>query len=368
MLLGYIRSLLVLAIAAQLLCGRAGALQIERLPLPAGVSLAPVRDQTERLLQSPDVRDRTWGAYLVGRLGWDELVPQLIMLLDPNWPFGSHSQRDLLNRATFDSLIQLDAKVDADRLLPHWESYPDETLILLAMDAERNQKVLLELAGNPAVYVRWLAISNLLAETRAPGFAALLLREVTTRVAICASDGGTGMGMGASFGSGGGTSSCGVLQVPVDYPPIATYKLTTLAAAGHRVVAPGRTVVYAERKFPHPPTGMGRCSEGLTGSSDEERMHYLAKLLETSVEALPLKQNSSHRIVFQDPAGFLQAAKTIAMNARSSFAALASQLLEAGLLTAGESSELAPRIIVTVHDARIDRSVPLPVIPGVEMQ
>jgi hypothetical protein len=97
-------------------------------------------------------------------------------------------------------------------------------------------------------------------------------------------------------------------------------------------------------------------------------MHYLATLLETSVEALPLKQNSSHAIAYQSPAGFLEAAEAIIMSARSNFALLASQLREAGLLTAVESSTLTPRIVISLHDARAERSIPIPLILGVEMQ
>jgi hypothetical protein len=87
------RYVLVVASAAILLCGRAGALQVKSLPLPPGMTLEPLRAQTERLLQSPDLRDRTWGAYLVGRLGLQDLVPRLVTLLDPHWPFGSGYQR-----------------------------------------------------------------------------------------------------------------------------------------------------------------------------------------------------------------------------------------------------------------------------------
>jgi hypothetical protein len=271
---------------------------------------------------------------------------------------------DLLVRAALDSLIQLNENVDVEPLLPHWNSYPDETVILLAAAPGKDQQVLLSLAGEPAPYARWVALSNLLAETRAPGFAALLLRELTIRVTFFVSD--DGMGIGFSRGVGGGASACGVLQVPVDYPPIAVYELTMSPATGHRVVAPGRTVVYAERKVAYPPRGMGRCADGLPRSSDEERMHYLAKLLDASVEALPLQKRSSHAITFQIPGGFLEAVGATVRNTRARFALLVGQLQAAEMLTAAEAATLSPRIAVEVHDARADRSVLLPAVSGVE--
>ena len=210
----------VLLFLLALLCCRASLAQPEPPTLPPGMTIEPLEAEAKRLLASSDLRDRSWGAYLAGRFGLKDLVPEVLAVLDPGWPFGASGERDFLALAALDSLIQLKAKTPVEILLPLYEQTPDAVVILLANDPEGNQAALLSLAEKPASYFRWLALSNLLAQTQAPGFAALVLRELRITVNVTVSDGQIGGGVGSSFGSG--IKGARFAQFRPGYPPIGT--------------------------------------------------------------------------------------------------------------------------------------------------
>src|SRR5262249_9226531 len=59
-------------------------LVLAQLPAPALVSEheSDSKDQIVKSLSSPDVKDRAWGAYLVGKRHYDDLIPNLLKLFD----------------------------------------------------------------------------------------------------------------------------------------------------------------------------------------------------------------------------------------------------------------------------------------------
>src|SRR5215510_1872298 len=91
---------------------------------------AEVKNKVERLIQSTSTRDRAWAAYFIGEYGLKDFAPALIELLNPNslepdWETG------YVYRAVLDSLIRLRISVPADKVMPLYKSFSDETLIIL---------------------------------------------------------------------------------------------------------------------------------------------------------------------------------------------------------------------------------------------
>src|SRR5206468_4258187 len=85
--------------------------------------------------------------------------------------------------------------------------------------------------------LQWVAICNLLTETKSPRLAGRLLGELTITVSITVTDGNSGWGSGGDGGSGVGCGAPGLLE---GFPPIATYRLRSYASRGSVVVAPGK--------------------------------------------------------------------------------------------------------------------------------
>ena len=79
--------------------------------------------QVQELLASQDLRDKTWGAYLVGKHGFTNHIPALERILEPQ-PFGSSLERSLMLRAALDALIRLRARPDPETLLPTSKPFP----------------------------------------------------------------------------------------------------------------------------------------------------------------------------------------------------------------------------------------------------
>src|SRR5262249_19292277 len=102
-------------------------------PVAEAGSLQPeaLKDEVSRLLQSGDIKDQAWGAYLIGKYRLTEFISLLPNLLNPvsqTEPAGA----GYLRRAIFDTLIQMEGVASSDILMPLYKNYPDEVLILLA--------------------------------------------------------------------------------------------------------------------------------------------------------------------------------------------------------------------------------------------
>src|SRR5262245_40828909 len=208
------------------------------------VHKAEVKNRVEQLIQSASNRDRAWAAYLIGEYGLKEFAPALIELLNPN-SLDPEWETGFIYRAVLDSLIRLGISAPSDSLMPLYERFPNETLIILARSPSEYSEALLSIAEQPESEVCWVAACNLLAETKAPGFAAFLLKSVKIKVEIAVSEKGNRM-----FGSGGswGSSGCGLsFQIINDFPPTFRYQLTQEPKRDAVVVAPGEHPVFYVR-------------------------------------------------------------------------------------------------------------------------
>lgn len=344
----------LLWLAAARAAGQASADEDAPHALHTVVRLGDAGAEAGRLLRSGDTRERAWGAYLAGLHGLNDEAPRLVeMLADPALAGGGWQEARAL-QAALDALIRLDAEVPAETLLPLRQSSPDEVFILLAREPRQNRQALLSLFADEAPDPRWLAAGNLLAETRAPGFAARLLAglKIEARVYVYDSEGDHGYNGGGGCGSGGGGR---VFRSPDGYPPVFYYFLTTANARGAVVAAPGRRTVYYGRSTS--PSG-GEYGCGLP--RDEYRVGYVAELLGTTREFLKLEARPSREVVCRDAPQCGRALAAVRDEIVGAYAEALRQLLDAGLLDAAEAAESKPDITLRLHDSRERTRFPLP--------
>lgn len=198
-------------------------LQASRQPLPFS---PPTAAAVPFLINSLNRRDQAWGAYLIGQHGLTQYVPQLLQLLVPTSPLEpittELTEARALDRVILDTLIQLKAKVPGERLMSVYDDFRDEVVIALASSPKDNQEALLSLHDSPQSDTRWFAICNLLASSRANGFAARLLRDITIKVSLLVSE-KSHNALGVGGGGQGGVVGCGAFGMPKGFPPTSIY-------------------------------------------------------------------------------------------------------------------------------------------------
>ena len=347
----------LLWLAAARAAGQEGAAEeAPRNPLPSFVQLGDVGAEARRLLESGENRERAWGAYLAGLHGLKAETPRLVGLLADPALDGGGWEAALVRQAALDALIRLGAEVPAETLLPLRPSSPDEVLILLARDPRQNQPALLSLfvEGTPATH--WLAAGNLLAETRAMGFAARLMAElkIEAQVYVYDDDGNRSGGVGGGSGGGG----CGAFRSPDEYPPVFYYFLTTGGARGAVVTAPGRHAVYYVRSMS---PGCGRSADYGGGvSRDQYRVEYVADLLGTTEKELNLEPYPFREVVCREERPCRRALAAVRDEVVGGYTGAVKRLLDAELLDPAEAAELKPNVTLHLNDRRERRPFPLP--------
>jgi len=319
---------------------------------------AEVKTRVGQLIQSASNKDRAWAAYLIGQYGLKEFAPALIGLLNPNslepdWETG------YVYRAVLDSLIKLRVSVPSDRLAPLYERFPDETLIILARSPSENSETLLSIAEQPGREVSWVAACNLLAESKAPGFASFLLRSLKISVEIAVSEKGNRIvGSGVSWGSSG----CGLpFHVTNDFPPTFRYQLTQEPKRDAVVVAPGEHPVFYQRY----PFGSGESFRDRGVERNRYCLEYLAALLGLSVSQMELRERYSKSIAWSGIQDYKVEVISFRELVKGNFERLKRQCVDKELLSESEAEALKPNLIMTANDLRENKRPQLPEIPGV---
>jgi len=331
-----------------------GTQAVEHQQLNA-IHRAEAKNRVSQFIQSTSNRDHAWAAYLIGEYGLTEFAPALIELLDPN-QIGPEWETAFVHRAALDSLIRLRVSAPSDSLMPLYERFPDETLIILARSPSENGDALLSIAEQPGREVCWVAACNLLAETKAPGFAAYLLKRVKINVEIVVSErGNIGWGSGGMWGSGGcGFSS----QVTNDFPPTFRYQLAQEPKRDAVVVAPGMHPVFYERFA----FGSGGSFSDQGVDRDRYCLEYLASLLGQSASELELRETYSKSIVWSGIERYKVDVISLRELVKGNFERLKRRCVEKELLSESEAEALKPNLIITVRDMRQNKTPPLPEI------
>ena len=349
----------LLWLAAASAAGQDGAAAEEAAPnpLPEFVRVGDVGAEARRLLQSGEKRERAWGAYLAGLHGLKAETPRLVRILsDPSLAAGGRED-GLVRQAALDALIRLRATVPADDLLPLRQSSPDEVIILLALAPRENRPALLSIFDEASPLAHWLAVGNLLAETRAPGFAARLLAELKIKAYVDVYDReGDRVGGGGNGGGGGG---CGAFKSPDEFPPVFYYFLKNWSERGAVVVAPGRRPVFYTRAL-QPACGRG-CEDGCgVAGRDNYRVEYVADLLGTTEEELRLEAHPFREVVCREARQCGLALAALRDEVVGGYAGAVRRLLDAELLDPAEAAGLRPDITFSLSDRRGQRPFPLP--------
>jgi hypothetical protein len=317
-----------------------------------------LRGEVARLLKSQSNRERAWGAYLVGQHGLKEQVAALLdTIADP--ALGGGWEERIVRQAALDSLIRLEAKVPADALRSLTPYFSDEKIILMSRAPEENSAALLEtfdgeLAGEDGPNTRWLAVGNLLAETKTQGFAAALLRGLKFEADITILDREDNYGRG--YGSGGGCG-CGAGGWPENFPPVGFYTLVANASRGAVVVAPGKYPVYYIRTERYGSCG---CDGHTSYVRDFYRVEYLADLLDTTADALKLDAPPSQTIICKDARECRAELVGVRRGIEQAYAGAINSLVERNLLDASDAAALSPDITFRLHDERQRKTFPLP--------
>jgi hypothetical protein len=234
--------------------------------------------RARRLLESPQWRDKAWGAYFAGRLASDELKESLIEAFR-----GASALRDATPiteeygylAALFDAAIQSGITVPAELLAPFEANWRAPVVILLARDPSSEQS-LLRLREEKSGDGEWLAVSNLLLALKSQSFFARVLGEVKISHVFTLTDPGDNAGHGG--GVGGGVYIDGLARMPKDFPPVGLYVLLAWVQPGDVMLAVGPQNAYYRRTVA--PTNEQVPYSASPGSVDRQNLaaEYLAPL------------------------------------------------------------------------------------------
>ena len=346
-------ALLLLACANALGQGEAAA-----APAPQSHGrLDELKGEAARLLESQGNRERAWGAHLAGRNGLADLTPALVRTLsDPALGYGPEEK--LVRQAALDALIRLHAKVPAEVLSPLTGNFSAEAVILLSMWPEENAAALLEMfaarGGEAGPDAHWHVVGNLLAETKARGFAAVLLRDLKVEADIAVLDREGEIGFG--YSGGGGCGCCFSYEPPEGFPPVSFYSLTYVAGRDAVVVAPGKRPVFYQRST----TPYGGPGFAMPLVRDIARVEFLAALLDATEDGLDFNARPSESVVCKDARECRRELAGLRGRIEQSYAALVGRLVEKSLLDGVGDAPAAPPMTFTLYDHRRSRSFPLP--------
>lgn len=330
-------------------------------PSPQPITPPPLSEVTERavlqMIRSTDLRERAWGVYLAGEYGFKNLERDVAASLVPltqetSWEIVSFDQ------VIFDSLIRLNAKIAPEEVIPYTDRFTGNVIILLLLRPEDHKKELLDLAKEYPTGVRWVALCNALAETKAPGFAPFLLRTLSIKATVFVSDQHKvgGFAGGESWGSAGD----GFAQIPRGFPPLAYYSLTDIPSLGDTVIAPGTTPIYYGRRL------VSTYNQFMTGTIDnggnenEKRVKYLAELLNAEPSEFELDAKPTFHITCRDKHHCTDQLEEISRTLHTTYAHVTHRLRDEGLLSKDDSEGLKPPITIEIKDLRTQKPFPLP--------
>lgn len=210
---------LVAALFAVLLGATAPHAVAEAPPPPQ-----PPDDDVEHALRHLDgttPEEVAWGAFLVAEGRIDAAAPRIVARLAAEAP--NDLERMPLRIALLDALVVLDPVIDPAMLLPHAQGLLKHGVVtFLARHPDRYGAACVELfrRADPTT-TSWLALGNVLAAARTPGFAATVLGglEVTLTVRVCDRAGAV------RDGPTGSVPGCGRWRVPERWPPTRLHRL-----------------------------------------------------------------------------------------------------------------------------------------------
>jgi hypothetical protein len=326
------------------------------------------KEHIQHLLDSNSPNEQAWGAYWAAKYGMADFAPKLIRLIDPPQ---SRNQTELLFRdlAMFDNLIKLNASVSSERLLPLYDRYPDQVLILLAKSPKENSEALLEIARKEYGGIYRATACNLLEKAKAPGFAVYLLNRVFIHATILVVSKGAGAAriVDPVRSWGIGKHDNGPF-VSLDLPPIDNYRLTQAANETSLIVAPGIIPIYYKKHVCHP--GPRFPEIGINANDDADRqaslspIDYLTDMTKAAASIrMPDRTYYSRTIQWESDRQFSDELNSFCTELHAPYKSVLKHLLTTGWLTESEAQKAIINVQVEAEDLR-DRPPAMTAIPS----
>jgi hypothetical protein len=356
-----------------LLCGAGGSYgQVKsdekRKDALAEMSQSERKKHIQRLLDSNSPNDQAWGAYWAAQYGMSDFAPNLIRLVNPPQ---SRNQTESLFRdlAMFDNLIKLNVSVSSEHLLPLYDRYPDQVLILFAKSPKENSEALLEIARKEYGGIYQVTACNLLEKAKAPGFAAYLLNRVFIHVNILVvRKGADALRIIDPAGIRAIRRFDSVPFVSLDLPPIDNYRLTQAANETSLIVAPGIIPIYYKKQVCHP--GPRFPEIGKDANDDAERqvslspIDYLVDMTKAAASIhMPDRTYYSRAIQWESDRQFSDEISSFCTELHAPYKSVLKRLLATGWLTESEAQKASINVQVEAEDVR-DRPPAMLTIPS----
>lgn len=336
---------------------------------PGSTIKETAKKEINDLLHSTVTKDRAWAAYLIGKNEITEMVPDLYKLAVSSQP-ESDSYIYKVQASALDSLIKLNASLPTEIAAKIYESFPNETLILLAKRPKENKQFLFSLLQKDVKSFQWVTICNLLTKLKSPELATKLLGEVTLTATVDIYDTSSNLG-GLEGGVIGGTYGHGIpTQGERGWPPNTIYSLTDYAGNGNVVVAPGRHTIYYQTFVSKDgePIGTGGSVGPIKRSEkDDYIIDYLGELLFASNDVKE-KIRPNFTIKLRQGKNYAKEIDNIRKEVAKGYRALVNKFAEKDLLTESPVSlSIKDRLEIKVRDFRGNKKIPLPKFPDVEI-
>ena len=339
---------------------RIGALRIHLLVWVGCAAFAQTAEKPAEWIRSAEPVKRAWAAHWIAEQQIESLVPELKRMVAELAPPDAPREKGVTDPeaaklAGMDALIQLRESVPLADLEPLVDKFPTEVLIL-ASRAQDNSALLLKLLDRPHNYESFVAIGNLLAPRRTPGFALRAMKEFCVVDQIWVLDPGQkkgGMGMGWAVSQAADPARTG-------WPETGAYRLAEghgshsweLLADGTHPISFNRepTRAYVDHGFDH--TG------GRTVCQRAEE--FLASYLNVQPSQLPVHADMELSVTWTGDSGYTTAVRDFFSTQRAAYHILAQQLAARGFLSAAEAEGLSLQIRFFVSDARKQDRTTLP--------
>lgn len=309
-----------------------------------------------RLLQSPSLRDKAWGAWYAGASHDPALREMLVAQLRLAQPLRS-SPRDSEGyayvQALFDALIQIPGAIPNDVILPFEASWRPEILILLAREpsAAGNENALLAMRGRTLSDPEWLVVNDLLFACGSKSFLDRMLQELRITHTFVVAD--------QQVLSCGGSIGCGLStrRFPKGFPPIALYQLWVSMTQPGDILLFDQPVTAYYRRIVVPTDGEAKWSDCKAYLVDgEPRQGYLAQFLSANKGY----ELFHPRTTIDWHGRAEEAIGEITKHLDEQTASIEALLAEEQSRGVLKASGMRLTINVKVQDVRRDRSVPLP--------
>jgi hypothetical protein len=354
---------------------------------PARNESVSILNRASKLLNSSKAAERAWGAYLAGQNNLTVLKPKLEKLLeetDKSHIFkktDKSESNECLVRSILDAEIKMGAILPENTLKEIWGSYPNEATILLARAPRKYVKTILSYFTEQGICFRWLALGNLLLESKEPGFFLALMKDMMViRVMAFVRDKEEGRG-----GSGG--SGAYTLTVPASFPPVAVYEISTSSSYATHIIKNSQNAIqpipdfssfkgplnvihtfkgphnaYATRWIIHPgESGMiSHNSYFFVGAWDPNpyRLDYLSSFLKLPKDDITFSKVFD--VSWRNPKQFTEDMGLHCSRILKKYDHMVALLRDKNLITPSEADMLKSSISLEIYDRRRDITVALP--------